>query len=270
MKQVFRALYIAWLIATGTLWLAIAGKHPYLFYTQLRWICCAVFILSVFAFVYSAIDEYRSWKYKSPSVVPAVMFHLAIAALFAAGAVLFNPVAPFHFRRETWLLLDKLSLGVVIVFALLCWSTLELPPILTRWSKWLAWLVVAGLLAYNTAQKVIHLYGKYALAAATATATVYNVLEEAVESDAGQSGVRYEGVYRFVVNGKTYYGRTGDTDVGDKLAVRYNPANPDDNRDATQGFFAGETESLLGRVIMFGALYLWLKWILEGEKNLQR
>ena len=41
-KQVFRILYIAWLVAAGMLWFAVAGAHPYLFYTQLRWICCRV------------------------------------------------------------------------------------------------------------------------------------------------------------------------------------------------------------------------------------
>jgi hypothetical protein len=269
-KQVFRALYIAWLIAAGILVVAVAGRHPYAFYAQLRWICCAAFVFSVFAFVYSAVDCYRSCKNDpGPSVADPITFQLAIAALFAAGAVLFNPVAPFHFRRETWLLIDKLSLGVVIFVALTSQAKLDLPAVVERWYKWLVWLIVTGLVTYYTAQQVIHLYGKYALATATGTARIYHVDEETGESDTGQSGVKYTGVYRFLVNGKTYYGRTDNyTDVGDKLAVRYNPANPDENRDSTEDFFAGETWSIFGTVIIFGALYLWLKWILQSEKTL--
>jgi hypothetical protein len=112
-RRAFRVLYIAWLVAAGMLGIAITGRHPYAFYTQLRWICCAVFIYSAFAFTYSAVDVYRSCR-KDPDVAAPVVFHLVIALVFAAGAFLFNPLIPFHFRRETWQLLDKISLGVVI------------------------------------------------------------------------------------------------------------------------------------------------------------
>jgi hypothetical protein len=193
---------------------------------------------------------------------------LCSAALFIAGALLFNPMIPFHFRRETWLLLDKISLGVVSFLGLICWSKLEPPTILKRWFKWLAWLAVTGFVVYYTAEQIIHLYGKYALATATTTATVYEMDEEEFESDTGQSGVRYTGVYRFVVGGKTYYGRTDNYDIDDKLMVRYNPTNPDENRDSTQDFLAGETRTVIGVVMLFGALYFWLKWILQSEKTL--
>jgi hypothetical protein len=50
--------------------------------------------------------------------------------------------------------------------------------------------------------------------------------------------VKYTGIYRFQVNGKTYYGRTDHHDeAGDSLLVRYNPANPEQNRDATGDIF---------------------------------
>jgi hypothetical protein len=253
-KQVFRVLFVALLVAAEMLGFAIAGRHPYPFYTQLRWICCAVFIFSAFAFTFLiAVDRFR----------------LVLAALFAAWAVLFDPVIPFHFRRETWWWLDVICLGFIAFSTLCCWHGAELPPIFTRWVKWLAWLIVTGLVVYYTAEYIVHVYGKYALATATATATVYDVDEEAVDSDTGPSGVRYTGVYRFLVNGKTYYGQTDNyTDVGDTLAVRYNPANPDENRDSAEGFRQGETMSIFGTVIIFGALYFWLKWILQSEKTL--
>jgi len=267
-KQVFRALYVAWLIAAGMLVVAIAGRHPYAFYAQLRWICCAVFVFSAFAFTYSAVDVYQSCR-KDPGVAAPGAFHLVIAVVFAAGALLFNPIISFHFRRETWLLLDKISLGVVSFLGLVCSSKLEPPTILRRWFKWLAWLVVTGLVVYYTAEQIIHLYGRYALATATTTATVYDVDEAEFESDSGQSGVTYTGLYRFLVHGKTYYGRTGNyTDVGDKLAIRYNPADPDENRDSTEGLMDRALTSIIGIIIIFGALYFWLKWILQSEKTL--
>jgi len=75
-----------------------------------------------------------------------------------------------------------------------------------------------------------------------------------------QSGVTHTGVYRFLVHGKTYYGRTGNyTDVGDKLAIRYNPANPDQNRDETEDFLQGEINFIFFTIIIIAALYHWLK-----------
>jgi hypothetical protein len=99
-RRVFRVLYIAWIVAAGMLWLAVAGRHPYHFYAQLRWICCAAFVFSALAFIYSAVDCYRSCKGDPGGTTVPVAFHLVIAALFAAAAVLFNPLIPFHFRYE--------------------------------------------------------------------------------------------------------------------------------------------------------------------------
>jgi hypothetical protein len=42
-------LYIAWLVVAGLLVSAAAQRHPYSFYTLLRWICCPVFAYSAFA-----------------------------------------------------------------------------------------------------------------------------------------------------------------------------------------------------------------------------
>ena len=36
-------LYIAWLVAAGLLVSAAVQRHPYSFYTLLRWICCPIF-----------------------------------------------------------------------------------------------------------------------------------------------------------------------------------------------------------------------------------
>jgi len=267
-RQVFRFLYLAWLVVAGMLWFAVSGRHPYLFYTQLRWICWTAFIFSAFVFIHSAVHYHRVYRSDPRSAKPPVTFQLVIAALFAAWAILFNPLIPFHFRRQTWGMLDVLCLGFIALLVLICWSYLELPDIFRRWFKWLAWLIVTGWVTYCTALEVIHLYGKYALATASTTATVYEMHEEEFDSETGPSGVKYWGAYKFPVDGKTYYGWTDRYDVGDKLMVRYNPANPDDNRDSTEGFLAAETESLIGYIVFGAALYCWLKWILKSEKTL--
>jgi Family of unknown function (DUF6804) len=42
-------LYIAWLVVAGLLVFAAVERHPYSYYTLLRWICCPVFAYSAFA-----------------------------------------------------------------------------------------------------------------------------------------------------------------------------------------------------------------------------
>ena len=51
----------------------------------------------------------------------------------------------------------------------------------------------------------------------------------------------------------------------DSLLVRYNPANPEQNRDATGDIF-DETTGFIGFVVIVCGLYCWLKWILGSEK----
>lgn len=92
-------LYIAWLVAGVMLAFAVAERHPYGFYTLLRWVCCA-------AFAYSALASFQLKR------VPWVW-------LFGVQAALFNPLIQFHFRRDTWQMLDKLSLACIVVAAFL-------------------------------------------------------------------------------------------------------------------------------------------------------
>ncbi len=122
------------------------------------------------------------------------------------------------------------------------------------------------MVAYCTADEAVRLYGKYALARASATATVFNVDEDYVDSDTGQSGVVYTSDYRFEVNGKTYSGRIDrQYEVGDSLEVRYNPANPEHNRDESGDVF-DEIPTVIGFGIIVFGLYWWLKSILGHEK----
>jgi hypothetical protein len=134
-------------------------------------------------------------------------------------------------------------------------------------TKLIIWFVAAGLVAYGAANEGVRLYGKYALATSTATATVFETEEEAGDSDTGGSGVYYTGVYRFLVNGKTYYGRTDNYDAGETLLVRYNPANPDQNRDPTESLLKELFLPVVFTAIIYG-FYHWLKWIRASEKTL--
>ena len=142
----------------------------------------------------------------------------------------------------------------------------ELPTQIKRAAKLTIWFIAAGLVAYYTADEAVRMYGKYALATASATATVFNVDEDYVDSDTGQSGVVYTSDYRFEVNGKTYYGRTNSHDeIGDSIEVRYNPANPEHNREAS-GDVRDEIPTVIGFGIIVFGLYWWLKSILGHEK----
>ena len=241
------------------LWKAIGGKHPYAFYTALRWVCFSVFVCSAIA-TFSVTREYGEiW-----------FLHAIFGAVLGALAVLFNPFFEFHFRRETWRVIDIAAFVCLLLLVLNFYGGFaeELPTRIKRAAKLIIWFFAAGLVAYYVANEAVHLYGKYVLATASTTATVFEVDEETVDSEeeTGPSGVKYTGIYRFQVNGKTYDGRTDDHDeVGDSLLVRYNPANPEQNRDAT-GDIRDETTRFIGFVVIVCGLYWWLKWILGSEK----
>jgi hypothetical protein len=96
-------LYVAWLVATVMLVLAVTGRHPYGFYTLLRWICCAAFAYSAFA----AHEKNR---------VPWVW-------IFGMLAMLFNPIVPLHFQRDTWQMIDWVTIGVIVVAGIAFWPS---------------------------------------------------------------------------------------------------------------------------------------------------
>lgn len=93
-------LYIAWLIAAAML-VAVA-RHPYRFYTLLRWICCPIFAYSALA----AREKNR----------------LAWVWIFGALAVLYNPISRVHLERSIWTGLNWLTVGMIIVATLVFWE----------------------------------------------------------------------------------------------------------------------------------------------------
>jgi hypothetical protein len=100
MKRIV-SLYIAWLIAAVMLVSAATGRHPYSFYTLLRWICCPIFAYSAFA----AYE--KNW-------VLWVWFFGALAAMY-------NPIFRVHLDRSTWIGVNWFTVGVIVVAAAVFW-----------------------------------------------------------------------------------------------------------------------------------------------------
>ena len=94
-------LYIAWLVAAALLVYAAVERHPYSFYTLLRWICCPVFAYSAFA----AHEKNR---------VPWVW-------VFGVLALLYNPLFRVHLDRSTWTGVNWFTVGAIIIAALSFW-----------------------------------------------------------------------------------------------------------------------------------------------------
>ena len=88
-------LYIAWLVAAAVLVSAAVERHPYSFYTLLRWICCPVFAYSAFA----AHERNRVvWVW-----------------IFGVLAALYNPIFRVHLHRSTWIRVNWFTMAVIIV-----------------------------------------------------------------------------------------------------------------------------------------------------------
>src|SRR5258708_9735487 len=102
-------LYIAWLIAAMMLVSAAVERHPYSFYTLLRWICCPIFAYSAFA----AYEKNRGpWIW-----------------VFGALAALYNPIFRVHLDRSTWVGVNWFTVAVLVVAAIIFWrSSSSSPP----------------------------------------------------------------------------------------------------------------------------------------------
>jgi hypothetical protein len=75
--------------------LAAVGEWPYVYYQLTRWAVCAatVFVAST------------AWKFKQAWAV----------LVFVFVAVLFNPLLPFHIKRESWQVIDLLAAAIFVV-----------------------------------------------------------------------------------------------------------------------------------------------------------
>jgi hypothetical protein len=84
-----------------------ADGHPYSYYTVLRWLACSASVVLV-------------WR----GVVQGFKWAWALVPL----AILFNPIAPIRFSRETWQTLD-IAAAVVMVLAV---AVMEMATLLRK------------------------------------------------------------------------------------------------------------------------------------------
>jgi hypothetical protein len=84
-----------------------ADGHPYSYYTVLRWLACSAAVVLVWR---GAVQGFK-WAW---ALVPL--------------AILFNPIAPIHFSRDTWQFLD-IAAAVVMVLAV---AVMEIAILLWR------------------------------------------------------------------------------------------------------------------------------------------
>jgi hypothetical protein len=102
MKRI-AGVYVAWLVAAGLLVYAAVERHPYSFYTLLRWICCPVFAYSAFA----AYEKNRVlWVW-----------------VFGVLAALYNPVFRVELDRSTWIVVNWLTVGAILIAIGFFWAS---------------------------------------------------------------------------------------------------------------------------------------------------
>ena len=94
-------LYIAWLVAAGMLVYAAIERHPYSYYTLLRWICCPIF-------AYSAVVAHKKNRVLGVWV-------------FGVLAGLYNPIFRVHLDRSTWIGVNWFTVAVLVVAAMIFW-----------------------------------------------------------------------------------------------------------------------------------------------------
>ena len=96
-RQNIIGLYVAWLVAAGMLVYAAIEKHPYSYYTMLRWVWCPVF-------AYSAFTAHENNR------LPQVW-------VFGGFALLYNPIFRVHLDRSTWTGVNWVTVGTIILAA---------------------------------------------------------------------------------------------------------------------------------------------------------
>jgi hypothetical protein len=96
------SIYLIWLIAGAMLASAALWRHPYSFYTLLRWVCCPIF-------AYSAVIAFQNGRIKWTWV-------------FGVLAGLYNPISPVRLDRQTWIVVNWFTVIAIVIAAVLFWS----------------------------------------------------------------------------------------------------------------------------------------------------
>jgi hypothetical protein len=94
MKPVNIGNIIAKLIAAIMLFAAL-GRHAYDYYTLLRWVACGVCAYTAFQATQS---KKNGWLW-----------------IFVIAAIVLNPIAPLHLKRETWGFVDAAAAVLLLL-----------------------------------------------------------------------------------------------------------------------------------------------------------
>ncbi len=78
---------------------SFADGLPYSYFQILRWIV-AGFAIYYTWFLNKRIERLSETEKK---------YHIIMGYIFAGIAIVFNPIAPIHFERTTWLVIDALT-----------------------------------------------------------------------------------------------------------------------------------------------------------------
>jgi len=94
MKPADLGIIIAKLIAAVMLFAAL-GRHPYDYYTLLRWVACGVCAYTAFQAV--QIKKF-GWLW-----------------IFVITALVLNPIAPLRVKRDTWAIVDAAAAVLLLL-----------------------------------------------------------------------------------------------------------------------------------------------------------
>jgi len=92
------------LIVSLLLW-ALIPSNPYGYYSVMRWIVCATFIFLGFK---SHEQHRQTWVW-----------------VWGVAAGIYNPIFPVHATREFWSLINVVTIGLVVLAALINRKTKE-------------------------------------------------------------------------------------------------------------------------------------------------
>jgi hypothetical protein len=94
MKPVNFGSILAKLIAAVMLFAAL-GRHAYDYFTLLRWIACGVCAYTAFQ---AMQNKKTGWLF-----------------VFITTAIVLNPIAPLHLKRETWAFVDAAAAVLLLL-----------------------------------------------------------------------------------------------------------------------------------------------------------
>jgi uncharacterized protein DUF3592/uncharacterized protein DUF6804 len=195
-----------------------------------------------------------------------------VGIFFIGPAILFNPVVPFAFSKDTWAIIDLSTAAGFVLFGL-AYLPLAAPIF------WGAVLCLIGVLLVGNAAKDLLSAVRLTSGGLHTTGEIIDIEEQIEECDACAGHIRrtYDVTYRFrtesvqAIQNQTNVGYDPSED-GNSVGVDYNPSNPSESRlaNARQSTIKGAVG--LGIIQVAAAVFLaWLgiTWIREKVKEVK-